>query len=202
MSDPPEPQVGRRIRALREQRGLSLRALSARCGLSSNAISLIERGENSPTVSSLHLLAEALEVSIASLFEAEREQAVLFTRPEERLRSEVEGIVMEGLGLGLPRQRLEPFLVEIVPGGGNAAQPITHTGEEFVFCLSGVVDYTVAEAVYRLLPGRSLLFKADQPHCFQNVGEEPARLIMIFSAENNPHLARRIHLDAHRLAAD
>lgn len=60
--------VGQRIRRLREQRQLSLRALARLCGLSTNAISLIERGENSPTVSSLHALATALGVSITDFF--------------------------------------------------------------------------------------------------------------------------------------
>ena len=48
------PNVGQRIRTIREAQGHSLRALAERSGLSLNAISLIERGENSPTVSSLH----------------------------------------------------------------------------------------------------------------------------------------------------
>ena len=73
--------VGQQIRALREQQGLSLRALAERCGLSMNAISLIERGENSPTVSSLHLLALALNVPITAFFEAKQEQTVVFVAP-------------------------------------------------------------------------------------------------------------------------
>ncbi|MBN1452268.1 MAG: helix-turn-helix transcriptional regulator, partial [Anaerolineales bacterium] len=57
MSEQLESRVGMRIRALRNQQGLSLRALSSQCGLSINAISQIERGESSPTLSSLHVLA-------------------------------------------------------------------------------------------------------------------------------------------------
>ena len=60
--------VGQRIRTIRERQGLSLRAVAERCGLSLNAISLIERGENSPTVSSLHHLATALNVPITRFF--------------------------------------------------------------------------------------------------------------------------------------
>jgi len=67
------PDVGRIIRDLRKQRGFSLRTLAELCGLSINAISKIERGENSPTVVSLHRLAMALDVPISTLF---REQAV------------------------------------------------------------------------------------------------------------------------------
>jgi transcriptional regulator with XRE-family HTH domain len=109
----PEINVGQRIRALREAEGLSLRALAERCGLSINAISQIERGENSPTVSSLHLLASALNVSIADLFKDDRQQTVLYVRPDERLRTEARGVRMESLGIGLANQQIEPFVVTV-----------------------------------------------------------------------------------------
>lgn len=66
-----------------------------------NAISLIERGENSPTVSSLHLLATALRMSITDVFKEEQDQAVVFVRPVARIRSQANGIAMESLGIGL-----------------------------------------------------------------------------------------------------
>ena len=93
-----EQKVGQRIRAIREQRGLSLRALAELCGLSTNAISLIERGENSPTVSSLHLLATALEVPITDFFESEQEQSAVLVRPGHRLISHADGIRLESSG--------------------------------------------------------------------------------------------------------
>lgn len=189
-----EPAVGRRIRALREERGFSLRALGERCGLSANAISLIERGENSPTVSSLHLLAQALRVSITDFFETGHEQAVVFVRPDTRLRASADGVVMESLGIGLPNQQLEPFLITLAPGSGNLDQPITHAGEEFVYCLQGTLEYTIQDHVYHLDPGTALLFDAQRDHCFFNAGTGPAVVLMIFYAGEGNHLARRLHL--------
>lgn len=189
------PNVGQRIRSIREQRGWSLRALSERCGLSINAISLIERGENSPTVSSLHLLATALGVSIADFFREEQDQPVVYVRPAARMRSEANGISMESLGIGLHNQQLEPFLLRVAPNTGNIEQPVSHAGEEFVFCLEGEVDYCVGDRVYELEPGYSLLFEATIPHCFRNRSQMPALLMMIFYAGEGGHLARRLHLD-------
>lgn len=189
------PNVGQRIRSIRDQRGWSLRALAERSGLSINAISLIERGENSPTVSSLHLLATALGVSIADFFKEEEEQAVVFVRPAARLRSQANGIVMESLGIGLRDQQLEPFLIRVDAGAGNIEQPVTHPGEEFVYCLEGEVDYCVGERIYRMEPGYSLLFEASIPHCFRNETEAPALLMMVFFAGEGGHLARRLHQD-------
>jgi len=189
------PNVGARIRAIREEQGYSLRALAERSGLSLNAISLIERGENSPTVSSLHLLATALDVSIVVFFKEDQEQAVVFVRPATRLRSQTDGIAMESLGIGLHDQQLEPFLLEVEAGAGNMDQPVSHPGEEFVYCLEGEVDYCVGDRIYRLQSGCSLLFEATIPHCFRNRARLPALLVLIFHAGNG-HLARRLHLDS------
>ena len=193
-SERQEPAVGARIRALREEQALSLRALAERCGLSANAISLIERGENSPTVSSLHLLARALGVSITDFFESDREEAVVFVRPDARLRSASNGVVMESLGIGLRNQQLEPFLLTLDPGSGNLDQPVAHPGEEFVYCLRGSLEYAVKDRVYKLEPGCALLFDAGLDHCFCNVSDQPAVVLMVFSAAQGAHLARRLHL--------
>ncbi len=177
---PREPNVGGRIRSLRASQGLSLRLLAQRSGLSTNAISLIERGQNSPTVSSLHQLATALEVPITAFFEDVREQATVYVRREGRLRSDGGGISMESLGIGLPNQKLAPFLVTLRPGAGNTDAPISHSGEELVYVLAGEINYRVADESYRLRMGDSLLFEAGQPHSMANPGTLPADMVLVF----------------------
>jgi len=196
MEKPPETDVGPNVRAIRERRKLSLRALSERSGLSVNAISLIERGENSPTVSSLRMLARALEVPVTEFFQEEHAQAVVYVPPGARLASRAGGITMESLGLGLRRQQLEPFLVTIEEGRGNEDRPVSHSGEELVFVLEGRVNYSVDGRVYLLETGASLLFDATLPHCFRNSGAGSARLVMVFHAGDSGHVVRRLHMDA------
>jgi transcriptional regulator with XRE-family HTH domain len=189
------PNVGQRIRTMREQRGLSLRALAERCTLSINAISLIERGENSPTVSSLHMLATALGVKITDFFEDSHEHAVVHVRHDQRLATQSNGLLMESLGIGLRNQQLEPFMVTVEPGVGEDGESIAHPGQEFVYCLEGTVLYQVNGHTYHLEPGDSLLFDATQPHCFRNIGNYPARVLLIFQAMEGSHLARQRHME-------
>lgn len=195
MTEHTQLNVGGRIRALREQRGLSLRALAERCGLSINAISLIERGENSPTVSSLHVLATALGVKITDFFEDASEHAVVYVKRNQRLRSQGNGVVMESLGIGLRNQQLEPFLVTIEPNAINASELIAHPGQEFVYCVDGEIKYRIGSQLYALMPGDSLLFEATQPHCFRSIGESPATILLVFQAAEGSHLARQYHLE-------
>lgn len=185
--------VGQRIRSLRERQKLSLRTLAERCDLSINAISQIERGENSPTVSSLHQLATALGVSITDFFRHDAEQAAVFVAAGARLHIDSHGVRMDSLAIGLPYQQLQPFLVTVAPGAGNADQPVAHAGEEFVFGLSGAIVYQVGDQRFDLAGGDSLLFDSSQPHYFHNETAAAASFLLVFLT-SSPQ-AHQIHID-------
>ena len=195
MSENAEPNVGMRLRSLREEQGLSLRALAERCGLSINSISQIERGENSPTVSSLHRLATALKVPIATFFQDETKQTIVFVKRNRGLRSQSSGVIMESLGLGLFNQQIEPFRLTIQPGAGNLEDPCSHHGEEFIHCVEGEVDYCVGDLIYRMEPGDSLLFNATQSHAYHNPTLKPAAVLMIFRVNQDPSSIQQLHMD-------
>ena len=172
--------VGPRIRDLRTKKGLSLRALAQLSGLSTNAISLIERGDNSPTVSSLHSLASALNVPITAFFEQQGDGQVIHLKKEQRPTSATAGVTMENLGSGLPNQQIEPFLITIKPGGSSTSSQITHSGEEFIYVLKGSLVCKISEQEYELEEGDSLLFLASQPHVYLNQSSKVARILIIF----------------------
>jgi transcriptional regulator with XRE-family HTH domain len=187
--------VGQQIRNLRKQRGLSLRALAELCGLSANAISLIERNENSPNVSSLHQLAIALNVPITDFFYQENQSTTLFVKRDQGIRYRNNGIELESLGSGLPNQQLEPFRLTIEPGSGSADGPISHPGHEFVYCLEGELNYYVNDQRYHLVAGDSLLLEASNPHSWHNSSKKPTIILLIFQATLSHHLARQSHLE-------
>lgn len=182
-----ECNVGARIRTLRNRKGHSLRALAGLSGLSSNAISLIERGENSPTVSSLRQLANALEVPIVAFFQDDSQEQTVFVKAEQRAKSTASGTTIESLGTGLHGQRLEPFLVTVQPGSNAAAGTYVHEGEEFVLCMEGRLEYRVGDRLYTMEPGDSLLFKASQVHGFSNPEGHLAIALIIIDEHENPN---------------
>ncbi len=190
-----EPNVGARLRGIRDRKGYSLRTLAERSGLSVNAISLIERGENSPTVSSLHLLARALEVGVTDFFTEEHRLTAVYTPASERLRYRSPKMWMESLGIGLHNQDLQPFMIS-VPPHAPIAESVTHPGEEFVYCLAGEIDYAVDETWYSMAPGDTLLLDARWPHRFTNPGSGHAQILIVFQASGHEHLARDRHLHA------
>lgn len=194
MAEAARTDVGPRLRALREKRGYSLRALAEQSGLSVNAISRIERSETSPTVSSLHRLAMALHIPITEFFDSASPRATVFVPHDERMPSRGSGITMESLGIGLPGQQIEPFLMTLDPGVGGSSSPIIHGGEEFVFCISGEIEYQVGSKNFTMTTGDSLLFQATQPHLCHNASSSEAKLLLVFQAGKSQSRPRKKHL--------
>jgi transcriptional regulator with XRE-family HTH domain len=188
MQDP----IGRQVKEARDHQGLSLRALAARSGLSINAISRIERGESSPTVASLARLAQALGLPMTALFEPAPAGLATVLRRDRRLRSEVEGVVLESLTPGLPQQRFEPFMLTLEPGAASPPGPAAHPGQEFLLCLQGSLICQIGGESHRLGAGDSLFFEATQPHRCLNQGPGFATLIVVH--ERDPQAAPSPHL--------
>lgn len=174
--------IGDRLRELREARNISMRTLATKSGLSANALSMIERGKASPSVSTLYKLAEALGVSITSFFgsDAERKQ-VVFLKSDERTRVSFTRGIFEGLGGENFVGRVEPFMLTLENSANSGPRTMTHSGHEFVFCLRGELEYQVERQLYHLEAGDSLLFAAHLKHKWRNPGRTVATALIIIS---------------------
>lgn len=178
--NPGENLVGRKLRELRNRQGLSLRALADLSGLNVNTLVMIENGKSSPSVSTLQQLALALEVPITAFFEAEPiEKRVVFTPAGQRPEASFGSTRMQNLGKDLVDHVVQPFVVTLEPGKGSGERIIVHTGYEFVYCLSGSIDYQIEEDEYHLKPGDSLVFEAHLPHRWENNGSDTAQILLI-----------------------
>ena len=174
--------IGERLRELREARNISMRSLATKSGLSANALSMIERGRASPSVSTLYKLADALGVSITSFFgsDSERKQ-VVFLKGEERPRVSFTRGIFEGLGGENFAGRVEPFMLTLESNANSGPRSMAHTGHEFVFCLRGKLEYQVERQIYELEAGDSLLFAAHLKHRWKNVGGTVVTALIVIS---------------------
>jgi transcriptional regulator with XRE-family HTH domain len=175
-------EVGPRLKELREAHGISMRALGQRSGLSANALSMIERGRASPSVSTLNKLAEALGISITEFFgPVATKQHVVFVKADERKRVPFTRGLWEGLGGEAFTGRVEPFVLTLESGGASGTRAIVHTGHELVYCLRGDLEYMVNDQVYELESGDSLLFAAHLRHRWRNPGRTVTNALIVLS---------------------
>lgn len=178
--NPTEDFLGKRMRILRRNQGFSLKSLADRSGLNINTLSLIENGKTSPSVSTLQQLATALEIPIIRFFETEPvEKQIVFCSAGERPQVHFGNTMMEHLGKNLKDNAIQPFIVTMEPGKGSGEQSIVHTGHEFVYCLSGRIQYRIGDEIFSLEQGDSLVFLSHLPHCWNNPGSETARILLV-----------------------
>jgi transcriptional regulator with XRE-family HTH domain len=172
--------VGLALQELRAKRGLSIRALAEKSGLAVNTLSLIQNNKSSPSVATLQSLASALEVPVTAFFEnGSPKSRIAYIKASQRTGAAFAHGTLEDLGAGLPYRTVEPFLVTMKPNANSGAQPIVHTGHEFVFCLQGRIVYIIEDQTYLLEVGDSLLFESHLPHRWQNVEAVPAKTILV-----------------------
>lgn len=174
--------VGGRLKELRKNRDISIRGLARLSGLSANALSMIERGRTSPSVSTLYKLAESLEVPITAFFrEIPERQEIVFRKANERNRVPFMRGLWEGLGGEYFIGYVEPFMLTLESGASSGPFGMSHTGHEFVFCLRGQLEYQVENQRFQLEPGDSLIFAAQKNHRWRNVGKTVTNAIIVLS---------------------
>lgn len=173
-----------RVRSLRDAAGLSLDALATHSGVSRSAISLIERGESSPTAVVLDRLATALDVTLASLF-AEPVEAAVEPSPVARV---AEQALWTDPASGYVRRNLSPAaasplqLVDVVfPAGRSVAYASSQRHGEIhqqIWMIDGTMDVTVGETRWRLDAGDCLAMRLDGPVRYRNPTRNAARYLV------------------------
>lgn len=187
-------RVGERVRAMRMERGMTIRALAESCQLSANTLSLIENEKTYPNVQTLHLLARGLHVHISTFFIcAEPDQSVVYQKQGQRAITRFSNGELENLGDGLPHLGAEPILVTL-EYSQDIPPDVGHVGREFVYCLDGSAACVIAGKNYELATGDSLIFDAGIPHHWENIGTAPSKLLVLFCAMDTQDKPMKKHL--------
>ncbi len=182
-------RIAQRVRELRAARGLSLDALATHCGVSRSMISLIERGESSPTAVLLEKLATGLEVPLASLFDSPAPSANPVARRADQppWRDPGSGYVRRNVSPGGVVSPIQIVEVSFPPGArvayeSGARTPRVH---QQVWVLEGRIDIALGDAFHQLGEGDCLAMVLDQPMVYHNPGDQPARYAVVITTETS-----------------
>ena len=186
-SDTLNDRIAQRVRDLRAASGLSLDALATHCGISRSMISLIERGESSPTAVLLEKLASGLGVPLAALFDAPQPSASPVARAVDQpsWRDPHSGYVRRNVspsGVGSQIQIVEvtfPAKARVSYETGPR-EPVMH---QQVWVLEGAIDVTLGAERHRLREGDCLAMQLDRPTMFHNPTRKPTRYAVVIASD-------------------
>ena len=178
-------RIGFQLRRERRLKKLRLKDVADATGLSVSLISKIETNSVGPSLSTLHLVAQALGTSISALFAMEESPTQVVCRQRERpiagkvqSMAEWDGIEAEIMVPYAEGRLLEGFVFVMEPGG-NSGGVLQHDGEECGYVLEGQLELVVGSKQHLLGRGDSFFFPSTVPHTYRNPGKVTARVVWI-----------------------
>jgi transcriptional regulator with XRE-family HTH domain len=184
-------KIGGRLRAERERRGISLRELARRVGVSPSLVSQIELDRVNPSVSTLYALVTELGMTMSDVFGDSRPGERVAPQPSSTdglaQRPETRRII--NLASGVRWERLTPhsdrdveFLYVTYPVGAESCPDdalMTHGGKEYGYVTSGTLGVRVGFDEYELGPGGSIAFDSSSPHRLWTIGDDPVHAVWV-----------------------
>ena len=156
--------IGKRMKELRIQYGLTQQELADRSELTKGFISQLERNLTSPSITTLMDILQCLGTSIGEFFnEAPDEQIVFgkqdyFVKEDTEYKNEIKWIIPNA-----QKNTIEPIYLTL-QAGGSTCPDTPHEGEEFGYVLQGAVSIHLGNKTYKAKKGESFYYTADKTH--------------------------------------
>ncbi|MDM5297047.1 XRE family transcriptional regulator [Bacillus pumilus] len=177
--------ISKNVKLLRDQKKLSLEKMAELTGVSKTMIGQIERGESTPTITTLWKIANGLKVSFSELIYAPQPEIKVVRKEDGQVLTEDEGRYRVYTTFPFDdRRKFEVYQVEIDLSGSLRADEHIGGTEELITVFEGVLDLTIGDERYTLTAGDSIRFKADRAHEYKQSGEHMVRLQMILYYPN------------------
>lgn len=198
--EPERPQeldvrrLAARIKACREEEGLTLFEAAGRSGVAPSTIQKIETGQMVPTVVVLNKIARGFRRRVSYFVGDEDEAADISFTPAGRRPSVRTGRVqVKRLGGDLRDPDFDAYLVVVPAGAGSGRGPVQHGGNKLLFCIRGQLVVQVAERQLRLGPGDCVHLKSFLPHSWRNPDRRrPAEALIVGSFSRSFETAKTI----------
>ncbi len=175
-------ELGKKIRRMRNQKGLTQEELADRCELTKGYISQLENDLNSPSIATLADILSALGSNLAEFFKEEAEEKIVFSK-NEFVEKDTDGVLWNWLIPNAQKNMMEPVLVELAHQAETAGD-IPHEGEEFGYVLEGKIAVILGNKQYQCKKGEAFYYVANKPHSIVNKGTGKARFLWISTPPN------------------
>jgi transcriptional regulator with XRE-family HTH domain len=177
--------LGNRLRTLRLNKGLTLRALARRAGCSASFLSQIELNQGSPTVANLRKICRALRFPMSDVL---REEPRLQEPQMVRISAATNPLAMNWrkaelryvLSQAIPAQ-FTMLVLTLEPGAQIPPRSASRSINELAIVLNGEVEMRIGNRVFRLLTKQGIYFDLASRHEWKNIGSTSAEVLMVNS---------------------
>jgi transcriptional regulator with XRE-family HTH domain len=177
------PVVGKNLRRLRTERGLSLEKLAQASGVSRAMLGQVELGQSAPTINVLWKIARAVDVPFSALITSSQSSGVKLLRAEQgkRLLSHDGSFSSRALFPFDAPRRVEFYELTLAPGGVESADAHAAGTTENLVVAKGSLEIDAGGQTHQLATGDAILFEADAPHVYRNPGHAEAVMFLVMT---------------------
>lgn len=170
-------EIGKKLRQLRVQNGLTLEELASRSELTKGFLSQLENDLTSPSIATLADLVEALGSDMSTFFKSENKEQIVFKK-DDHFVDEQDEFTVHWIVPNAQKNEMEPILLELKPGGeSNLIAP--HEGEEFGYVIQGKISLRYGDEVLSISKGQTFYIKGGKAHSLINNTQQNARVIWV-----------------------
>jgi transcriptional regulator with XRE-family HTH domain len=177
-------ELGKRFRALRKQRRLTLARMAKMTRKSVSLLSQIETGRVNPSFSSMQSIADALGAPLSQLIPQD-ESVIGNDHALMKLRDRKVLTTRGGVEHQLLSHSLSPsfeFVINVLPPGSSTGRDLyTHDGVECGILLEGKLEVQIGKKIYCMKPGDSITLNSSIPHRLANCGTKKAMAVWVNS---------------------
>lgn len=172
--------IAQNLKRIREEKKLSLEKVAEMTGVSKTMLGQIERGESSPTITTVWKIANGLKITFTTLIDNPQPDTLVIEKSsitpliEDNGKYRVYPFFPYESG-----RHFEVFTSEIEKGGYLSAEAHGEGTEEFITVFDGELTVRVGNEEYTVNTGSSIRFKADRPHAYHNSGSTLTRINMV-----------------------
>ncbi len=171
-------ELGPRLRAVRQENGLSQRALARRSGISNATISLIESDKLNPSIAVLKKILDGVPTDLSSFFADEKPRPDPSVFCSGDLVDIARGkISFRQVGRDLSEKNIQILHEFYAPGATTGKVALHHRGQEGGVVVRGHCELTLDGEAFSLGPGDAYYFDSSRPHRFRNVGSEECEIV-------------------------
>ena len=174
--------IGEKIRHLRTICQLTQEELADRCDLTRGFISQLENDLNSPSISTLNDIFNALGKILKEFFADDEEEKIVFTQ-EDYFQTENTNHSITWLVPNAQKNEMEPILLELEPNS-ELTVDMPHEGQEFGYVLEGTIVVVLAKKQYKVKKGETFYYETNKPHYLKNTQNKKAKVIWVSSPPN------------------
>lgn len=187
-----ENKIGKKIRQLRENKGMTAEELAKKSDNDLELIESLEEGAFIPSLTPLFKIAKALEVRLGTFLDdlpqtgpfvvksGKSEEIIRFSGSDANLEKST--LEFYSLGYGKSDRHMEPFIIEVHPKNSESYELSSHEGEEFIYVIGGIIELLYGQERYLLNSGDSIYYDSVIPHNLHAYGNKDAKILAVIYA--------------------